>query len=91
MVQRALNLGEESQSAPISAVPPRPPLTDAEFRMFLDPIGQIVQNRELRRVIYYGGIEPSLRYIYSITLDNFIISVFLCSTFVTSECIFSCF
>lgn len=62
MVQRAL-LGEESQSTPATAVPPKPPLTDAQFRMFLDPIGQVVQDRELRRVIYYGGIEPSLRFI----------------------------
>ncbi|KAJ1519973.1 hypothetical protein ONE63_004205 [Megalurothrips usitatus] len=61
MVQRALNLGEEAPSAPTTAMPPRPPLTDAQFRMFLDPIGQVVQDRELRRVIYYGGIEPSLR------------------------------
>ncbi|XP_034231550.1 uncharacterized protein LOC117639767 [Thrips palmi] len=60
LVQRAL-LGEESQSTPSTAVPPKPPLTDAQFRMFLDPIGQVVQDRELRRVIYYGGIEPSLR------------------------------
>ena len=69
MVQRALNLGDETHSAPISAAPPRPPLTDAEFRMFLDPIGQVVQDGELRRVIYYGGIEPSLRYRIS-QLDN---------------------
>lgn len=61
MVQRALNLGEESQPTAVSALPPRPPLTDAQFRIFLDPIGQVVQGRELRRVIYYGGIEPSLR------------------------------
>jgi len=38
------------------------PLTDAEFRKFLDPIGQVLQARELRNVIYYGGIEASLRY-----------------------------
>ncbi|EFN88391.1 TBC1 domain family member 25 [Harpegnathos saltator] len=61
MVQRALgNLGEES-SHQQSAQPPRPPLTDAEFRRFLDPIGQVVHSKELRAVIYFGGIEPSLR------------------------------
>ncbi|KDR13484.1 TBC1 domain family member 25, partial [Zootermopsis nevadensis] len=60
MVQRALNLIEEQQP-PISDQPPRTPLTDAEFRKFLDPIGQVVQARELRTAIYYGGIEPSLR------------------------------
>jgi hypothetical protein len=61
MVQRALNLVEEQQP-PISDQPPRTPLTDAEFRKFLDPIGQVVQFRDLRTAIYYGGIEPSLRY-----------------------------
>lgn len=60
MVQRALgNLAEESHQQ--SVQPPRPPLTDAEFRRFLDPIGQVVQSKDLRAVIYFGGIEPSLR------------------------------
>lgn len=64
MVQRALNLVEDQMPPlvpPISSVPPRPPLTDTEFRSFLDPIGQVVRDKELRAVIYYGGIEPSLR------------------------------
>lgn len=61
MVQRALNLVDEQQPA-ITDQPPRMPLTDAEFRKFLDPIGQVVQARELRNVIYCGGIEASLRY-----------------------------
>ncbi|XP_060822388.1 TBC1 domain family member 25 [Bombus pascuorum] len=61
MVQRALgNLSEES-SHQQGAQPPRPPLTDAEFRRFLDPIGQVIHPKELRAVIYFGGIEPSLR------------------------------
>ncbi|XP_018300242.1 TBC1 domain family member 25 isoform X2 [Mycetomoellerius zeteki] len=61
MVQRALgNLGDES-SHQQNVQPPRPPLTDAEFRRFLDPIGQVVHSKELRAVIYFGGIEPSLR------------------------------
>ncbi|XP_046991499.1 uncharacterized protein LOC124596413 [Schistocerca americana] len=60
MVQRALNLVEDQQPAFLNT-PPRPPLTDAEFRKFLDPIGQVIQTRELRTVIYLGGIEPSLR------------------------------
>lgn len=61
MVQRALgNLGEES-SHQQNVHPPRPPLTDAEFRRFLDPIGQVVHSKDLRAVIYFGGIEPSLR------------------------------
>ncbi|XP_029047358.1 TBC1 domain family member 25 [Osmia bicornis bicornis] len=61
MVQRALgNLGEES-SHQQGSQPPRQPLTDAEFRRFLDPIGQVIHPKELRAVIYFGGIEPSLR------------------------------
>nr|CAD7392448.1 unnamed protein product [Timema cristinae] len=59
MVQRALNLVEDQPT--VSSAPPRSPLTDAEFRRFLDPIGQVVQTKELRTVIYLGGIEPSLR------------------------------
>lgn len=59
LVQRALgNFGEDSNQ---TTLPPRAPLTDAEFRKFLDPIGQIIQSKELRAVIYFGGIEPSLR------------------------------
>ncbi|KAK0087051.1 hypothetical protein PV325_001832 [Microctonus aethiopoides] len=61
MVQRALgNLGDENSSQQ-NIQPPRPPLTDAEFRRFLDPIGQVIHSKELRAVIYFGGIEPSLR------------------------------
>ncbi|XP_043288234.1 TBC1 domain family member 25 isoform X2 [Venturia canescens] len=60
LVQRALgNLGDESSRQNVQ--PPRPPLTDAEFRRFLDPIGQVIHSKELRAVIYFGGIEPSLR------------------------------
>lgn len=56
LVQRALgNLSDDNVQ------PPRPPLTDAEFRKFLDPIGQIIYSKELRAVIYLGGVEPSLR------------------------------
>ncbi|PNF40986.1 hypothetical protein B7P43_G08832 [Cryptotermes secundus] len=60
MVQRALNLIEEQQP-PISDQPLHAPLTDTEFHKFLDPVGQVVQSRELRKAIYRGGIEPSLR------------------------------
>lgn len=58
-VQKALGTFGEDPSANIQ--PPRLPLTDAEFRKFLDPIGQIIESKELRAVIYFGGIEPSLR------------------------------
>nr|XP_022918784.1 uncharacterized protein LOC111427750 [Onthophagus taurus] len=58
MVQRAFNFGEDGN---ISIQPTRPPLSDAEFRKFLDPLGQIVHIKELRSFIYFGGIDPSLR------------------------------
>ncbi|CAH1117480.1 unnamed protein product [Phaedon cochleariae] len=58
MVQRAFNFGEEGNA---SLQPPRPPLSDAEFRRFLDPVGQIIYAKELRSVIYFGGIDPGLR------------------------------
>lgn len=58
LVQRALgNLADDDNVEQLT----RPPLTDIEFRKFLDPIGQIICSKELRAVIYFGGIEPSLR------------------------------
>lgn len=59
LVQRAFNLVEEVNTTTLQ--PPRQPLSDAEFRRFLDPVGQIVYAKELRSVIYFGGIDPSLR------------------------------
>ncbi|KAL9920363.1 LOW QUALITY PROTEIN: TBC1 domain family member 25-like [Glossina fuscipes fuscipes] len=50
MVQKAFNLSEET----IAAIPPRPPL-------LLDALGQIQRSDELRKVIFFGGIDPSLR------------------------------
>lgn len=58
MVQKAFNFGEDSSGA---LQPPRPPLSDSEFRKFLDPVGQILYPKELRTAIYFGGIDPSLR------------------------------
>lgn len=58
LMQRAFNFGEDGGA---NQQPPRPPLSDAEFRSFLNSVGQIKHAKELRNVIYYGGIEPSLR------------------------------
>ncbi|XP_013182893.2 uncharacterized protein LOC106129013 [Amyelois transitella] len=55
IVSRALNLYEDPNN------PPRPPLSDIEFRAFLDAVGQITNPTKLREVIYCGGIDPSLR------------------------------
>lgn len=57
IVQKALNITDEQSLLS----PPRPPLTDSEFRSYCDSVGRIVQPEQLRRVIYIGGIEPSLR------------------------------
>lgn len=57
IVQKALNITDEQSFLS----PPRPPLTDLEFRGYLDSVGRIVRPEQLRRVIYIGGIEPSLR------------------------------
>lgn len=59
MVQRAFNFGEDSSGGALQ--PPRPPLADSEFRRYLDAVGQILQPKELRSAIYFGGIDPSLR------------------------------
>ncbi|KAF5287114.1 hypothetical protein FQR65_LT12337 [Abscondita terminalis] len=58
MMQRAFNFGDDGST---SLQPPRPPLSDSEFRKFLDPVGQIMHAKELRSVIYFGGIDSSLR------------------------------
>lgn len=57
MVTKALNLVDDQNILQ----PPRPPLSDNEFRSFLDSVGQIVHPLQLRNVIYAGGIDPSLR------------------------------
>ncbi|XP_020800345.1 uncharacterized protein LOC110177797 [Drosophila serrata] len=57
MVQKAFNLSEEH----MANLPPRPPMCDSEFRLFLDALGQIQRKDELHRVIFLGGIDPSLR------------------------------
>jgi len=45
----------------ISVVTSRPPLSDVEFRNYLDPGGVLCRPRELRYACYHGGIEPGLR------------------------------
>lgn len=57
MVTRALNFVEDQTILQ----PIRAPLSDTEFRTFLDSVGQIIHPHTLRNVIYGGGIDPSLR------------------------------
>lgn len=61
MMQRAFNFGEDVGNNTTLQYVPKAPLSDAEFRRFLDPVGQIINAKELRSCIYFGGIEPSLR------------------------------
>ncbi|KAG5676051.1 hypothetical protein PVAND_005905 [Polypedilum vanderplanki] len=58
MVSRALNLADDPSTLNQCQ---RPPLSDNEFRYYCDSVGQIIHQAELRKVIYAGGIEPSLR------------------------------
>lgn len=58
IVQKAFNLSDEGD---FNCGPPRSPLSDNEFRTFLDSVGLITQPSDLRRVIFFGGIDPSLR------------------------------
>lgn len=57
MVTRAIGFVEDQSILQ----PLRQPLSDAEFRSFLDSVGQVVETKNLRKVIYDGGIDPSLR------------------------------
>ncbi|XP_068147907.1 uncharacterized protein [Drosophila tropicalis] len=57
IVQKAFNLSDEH----MANLPPRPPMSDSEFRVFLDALGQIQRKDELHKVIFLGGIDPSLR------------------------------
>lgn len=55
---RALNLADDPSTLTHCS---RSPLSDNEFRYYCDSVGQIIHQMELRKVIYAGGIEPSLR------------------------------
>jgi len=55
-VQKALTFVED-----ISVVTTRPPISDVEFRNYLDPAGILLYPRELRFACFHGGVEPSLR------------------------------
>lgn len=57
IVSRALNFVDDPSLNQIQ----RPPLSDNEFRYYCDSVGQIIHQMELRKVIFSGGIDPSLR------------------------------
>jgi TBC1 domain family member 25 len=57
IVTRALNFVDDPNLIQIQ----RPPLSDNEFRYYCDSVGQIIHQMELRKVIFSGGIDPSLR------------------------------
>jgi len=41
--------------------PSKPPMSDAEFRTFLDAVGCLVYPQPFRLAVYQAGVEPSLR------------------------------
>ncbi|VEL36865.1 unnamed protein product [Protopolystoma xenopodis] len=47
---------ENHLSQPIKA-----PMSDSEFRRFMDCSGRIIQMSEFKRSVYMGGLEPCLR------------------------------
>lgn len=40
---------------------PKSPMSDQEFRTYMDSNGRMTGEREFRDSIYQGGVEPSLR------------------------------
>ena len=57
-LKAAMNLDIESQK---TAEPEYPPVSDAQFRSFLNKVGQVTAPREFRLAVYRGGLEPGLR------------------------------
>ncbi|KAK3103717.1 hypothetical protein FSP39_021297, partial [Pinctada imbricata] len=57
-MQRAMGFKGEDDS---KYKPSKQPMTDHEFRNYMDSSGHMVKPEEFRLSIYQGGIEPSLR------------------------------
>lgn len=56
------SLGTASTTSSSCDVPPmKAAMDDREFRSYLDGDGRLLRPRELRRSVYQGGVEPSLR------------------------------
>ena len=56
-LKAAMNLDIEERAAePVHA-----PVSDAQFRSFLNKVGQVTAPREFRLAVYRGGLEPGLR------------------------------
>ncbi|XP_055342876.1 LOW QUALITY PROTEIN: TBC1 domain family member 25-like [Paramacrobiotus metropolitanus] len=70
LVQKALNLtasdpDEEARS-------PKAPMTDPEYRNFLDSAGRLVRPMDLRRSVYLGGVDQHVRkYVWRLILNVF--------------------
>ena len=56
-LKAAMNLEIEEKTAD----PVYPPVSDAQFRSFLNKVGQVVAPREFRLAVYRGGLDPGLR------------------------------
>ena len=56
-LKAAMNLDIEERATE----PVHPPVSDAQFRSFLNKVGQVTAPREFRLAVYRGGLEPGLR------------------------------
>jgi len=56
-MRTALSINQEEELN----LPPRPPVSDQEFRSFLNKVGQVVAPREMRLAVYRGGLESGIR------------------------------
>lgn len=54
-------VGRRLKSDPAACKPAKPPMTDSDFRSFLDGSGRLRSEREFRERVYQGGIEHNLR------------------------------
>lgn len=62
MFRGALNFIEDIQQAQEATNQPVfAPLTDADFREYLNSVGQLVKVNEFKNTIYFGGVDPSFR------------------------------
>ncbi|GAU93286.1 hypothetical protein RvY_05251 [Ramazzottius varieornatus] len=66
MVTKALNLSEVERRYA------KPPMTDVEYRNFLDSDGRLVRPLEFRRSVFLGGVDHNLRkYVWRLILNVF--------------------
>jgi len=58
-IEEATSQVRETAAPP--PIPTKPPLSDAEFHLYLDAVGRLVQPQQFRIAVYQSGVESSLR------------------------------